>query len=54
MDDKYKAYLKEIRYIKYCIDKGLSIYNSCVKTISYSCVKTISYKNKSGTLGECL
>jgi predicted GIY-YIG superfamily endonuclease len=25
----------EMKYIKYCIDKKCSIYNNCVKTISY-------------------
>ena len=31
----YDLDYQEMVYIKHCIDKGIKIYNNCVKTISY-------------------
>ena len=36
----YDLDYQEMIYIKYCIDRGIVIYNNCVKTISYK-VKNI-------------
>jgi hypothetical protein len=36
----YDLDYQEMVYIKYCVDRGMMIYNNCVKTISYK-VKNI-------------
>jgi len=41
----YDLNLNEMKYIKYCIDKGKNIFNNCVKTNSYKIGHHISTKS---------
>lgn len=40
----YNLDYEEMRYVKHCIDNGITIYNDCVKTNSYRVYKNLAKK----------